>query len=387
MLRQSVLCKYLEVRTLSKVGVPKEIKNNEYRVALTIAGCTALVREGHEVLVEKHAGEGSGISDDDYKAAGAKIAPDAATVFEKSDLVLKVKEPQDSEVPMLRKGQLLFTYLHLAADPQLALDLTKTGATCIAYETVQLPNGQLPLLIPMSEIAGRLSTQIGANYLERPMGGRGLLLGGVPGVEPGEVVIIGGGVVGTNAAKIALGMGARVSIFDLSLDRLRYLDDVFAGQVNTVYSIGHYLEEFLPHADLVIGAVLIPGRQAPRIITRDMIKKMKKGAVIIDVSVDQGGCIETIHPTTHSDPTYEVDGVLHYGVANIPGAVPWTSTRALTNATLNYCLKLARLGYKAVLDDPALGHGVNVHQGEIVHPGVAEAVNAKGGKNPKLVTA
>lgn len=372
---------------MSKVGVPKEIKDNEYRVALTVAGCTALVREGHEVFIEHNAGIGSGIADEDYKAAGATIVPNAAAVFEKADLVLKVKEPQKNEVPLLRKGQLLFTYLHLAADPQLAIDLAKTGATCIAYETVQLANGQLPLLIPMSEIAGRLSTQIGANYLERPMGGRGILLGGVPGVEPGEVVIIGGGVVGTNAAKIALGMGARVSIFDLSLDRLRYLDDVFGGQVNTVYSIGHYLEEFLPHADLVIGAVLIPGRQAPRIITRDMVKNMKKGAVIIDVSVDQGGCIETIHPTTHSDPTYEVDGVLHYGVANIPGAVPWTSTRALTNATLNYCLKLACLGYKAVLDDPALNHGVNIHNSEIVHPGVAEAVNAKSGKKEKLVTA
>lgn len=373
--------------TVSKVGVPKEIKDNEYRVALTIAGTTALVRDGHEVFIEHNAGFGSGITDDDYKKAGAKILPDAAAVFEKSDLVVKVKEPQPQEVSLLRKGQLLFTYLHLAADTKLATELVKTGATCIAYETVQLPSGQLPLLIPMSEIAGRLSTQIGANYLERPMGGRGILLGGVPGVEPGEVVIIGGGVVGTNAAKIALGMGARVSIFDLSLDRLRYLDDVFAGQVNTVYSIGHYLEEFLPHADLVIGAVLIPGRQAPRLVTREMLKLMKPGAVIIDVSVDQGGCIETIHPTTHSDPTYVVDGVLHYGVANIPGAVPWTSTRALTNATLGYCLKLARLGYKAVLDDPALGHGVNIHEGQIVHPGVAEAVNSKSGKGQKLVTA
>jgi alanine dehydrogenase len=374
-------------KVASKVGVPKEIKDNEYRVALTVAGTTALVRQGHEVLIEKDAGTGSGVSDDDYKSAGAKILPDAAAVFEKSDLILKVKEPQAEEVSMLRNGQILFTYLHLAADPKLAVQLTKTGATCIAYETVQLANGQLPLLIPMSEIAGRLSTQIGANYLERPMGGRGVLLGGVPGVEPGEVVIIGGGVVGTNAAKIALGMGARVSIFDLSLDRLRYLDDVFQGEVNTVYSIGHYLQEFLPHADLVIGAVLIPGRQAPRIITYDMIKKMKKGAVVIDVSVDQGGCIETIHPTTHSAPTYDVDGVLHYGVANIPGAVPWTSTRALTNATLNYCLKLAQLGYKATLDDPALGHGVNIHEGQIVHPGVNEAVNAKGNSKNPLVAS
>jgi alanine dehydrogenase len=237
----------------------------------------------------------------------------------------------------------------------------------------------------MSEIAGRLSAQIGANYLERPMGGRGVLLGGVPGVEPGEVVVIGGGVVGTNAAKIALGLGARVTIFDLSLDRLRYLDDIFSGQVQTVYSIGHYLEECLPHADLVIGAVLIPGRQAPRVITKKMVGEMKKGAVILDVSVDQGGCIETIHATTHSKPTYEVDGVVHYGVANIPGAVPWTSTRALTNATLSYCLKLARFGYKAVLDDPALNQGVNIHEGQIVHPGVSEAVNSKSGQ--KLVAA
>jgi alanine dehydrogenase len=366
---------------LSKVGVPKEILDNEYRVALTVAGATALVSEGHKVFIEKNAGVGSGISDAEYKAVGATIVPDAASVFGEADLILKVKEPKKSEVPLLRKGQLLFTYLHLAADPKLALDLCKTGATCIAYETVQLPNGALPLLTPMSEIAGRLATQIGANYLERPMGGRGVLLGGVPGVEQGEVVIIGGGVVGTNAAKIALGLGARVTIFDRSLDRLRYLDDIFAGQIRTVYSIGHYLEESLPNADLVIGAVLIPGKQAPRVITRDMIKKMKKGAVIVDVSVDQGGCIETIHATTHSDPTYEVDGVLHYGVANIPGAVPWTSTRALTNATLTYCLKLAKLGYKAVLDDPALALGVNIHEGQVVHPGVKEAVD------PKLVTA
>ncbi len=370
---------------MSKVGVPKEIKDNEYRVALTVAGATALVNEGNQVFVEKGAGLGSGISDEDYERVGAKILPNAASVFETADLILKVKEPQASEVPMLRKGQLLFTYLHLAAAPQLALDLAKTGATCIAYETVQLPNGQLPLLIPMSEIAGRLATQIGANYLERPMGGRGILLGGVPGVEPGRVVVIGGGVVGTNAAKIALGLGARVTIFDLSLERLRYLDDIFGGHVRTVYSIGHYLEEALPSADLVIGAVLIPGRQAPRIITRDMVKKMKKGSVIIDVSVDQGGCIETIKATTHSAPTYEVDGVVHYGVANIPGAVPWTSTRALTNATLHYCLKLARHGYQAVLDDAALGHGLNIHEGKIVHAGTNEAVAAL--KSKGLVTA
>jgi alanine dehydrogenase len=364
----------LEGWALSKVGVPKEIKDNEYRVAITLAGVKTLVDDGHTVYIEKNAGVGSGMSDDEYKEVGAKILPDAASVFGESDLILKVKEPQAQEVALLRKGQLLFTYLHLAAAPKLATDLAKTGATCIAYETVQTANGALPLLTPMSEIAGRLATQIGANYLERPMGGRGVLLGGVPGVEPGEVIIIGGGVVGSNAAKIAVGLGARVTIFDQSLDRLRYLDDVFGNHVRTVFSVGHYLETLLPSADLVIGAVLIPGKQAPRIITRAMVSKMKKGSVIVDVSVDQGGCIETIKPTTHSQPIYEVDGVVHYGVANIPGAVPWTSTRALTNATMTYALKLARFGYQAALDDPALYKGVNIHEGQIVHAGTLEAL-------------
>jgi len=361
---------------LAKVGVPKEIKDNEYRVALTMAGTSALIADGHSVYIQSSAGVGSGITDEEYKKAGAKIVPDAQSVFGEADLILKVKEPQSSEVKMLRKGQLLFTYLHLAAEPKLAHDLCKTGATCVAYETVQTENGALPLLTPMSEIAGRLATQIGASYLEKPMGGRGVLLGGVPGVEPGEVVIIGGGVVGTNAAKIALGLGARVTIFDRSIERLRYLDDIFNGQLRTVFSIGTYLEEVLPNADLVIGAVLIPGKQAPRVITRDMVRKMKEGSVIIDVSVDQGGCIETIHATTHSAPIYTVDGVVHYGVANIPGAVPWTSTRALTNATLPYCQKLAKFGYQAALDDPALNRGVNIHEGRIVHAGVAEAVGS-----------
>lgn len=359
---------------MATVGVPKEILDNEYRVALTVAGAEALVADGHTVYVETGAGLGSGISDAEYKAAGAKILPDAKSVFAESGLILKVKEPQASEVPLLRKGQLLFTYLHLAAHPKLTHDLCNTGATCIAYETVQTDTGYLPLLTPMSEIAGRLATQIGANYLERPMGGRGVLLGGVPGVEPGEVVIIGGGVVGSNAAKIALGLGARVTIFERSLERLRYLDDIFSGQVRTVYSIGHYLDNILPTADLVIGAVLITGKKAPRIVTADMVRKMKRGSVIVDVSVDQGGCIETIRSTTHSAPTYVWEGVVHYGVANIPGCVPWTSTRALTNATLPYAQKLARFGYQAVLDDPALNRGVNIHEGQITHPGVAEAV-------------
>lgn len=361
---------------MTKVGVPKEILDNEYRVALTMAGTRALVTDGHDVYVEKNAGIGSGITDEDYVSCGAKILPDAASVFDTADLILKVKEPQANEVKMLKKNQLLFTYLHLAAHSDLTKQLCKTGATCIAYETVQLDNGALPLLTPMSEIAGRLATQIGANYLERPMGGRGVLLGGVPGVEPGEVVIIGGGVVGTNAAKVALGLGARVTLFDMSLERLRYLDDIFNGQLRTVFSVGHYLESLLPSADLVIGAVLIPGKQAPRIVTKGMVAKMKKGAVIVDVSVDQGGCIETIHSTTHSSPIYEVSGVVHYGVANIPGAVPWTSTRALTNATLAYVLKLANGGIEALKTDKALSKGLNIHQGEIIHPAVAEAVGS-----------
>ncbi len=358
---------------MAKVGVPKEILDNEYRVALTLAGASALVSDGHTVLVEKEAGIGSGITDAEYQQAGAKIV-DKANVFGEADLILKVKEPQAQEVPLLRKKQILFTYLHLAAHPKLAKDLAATGATCIAYETVQLENGTLPLLTPMSEIAGRLAPQIGATYLEKPHGGRGVLLGGVPGVEQGEVIIIGGGVVGTNAAKIALGLGARVTIFDRSLERLRFLDDIFHGQLRTVFSIGYFLEQLLPSADLVIGAVLIPGKQAPRLITKDMIKKMKPGSVIIDVSVDQGGCIETIRTTTHSSPTYVYEGVVHYGVANIPGAVPWTSTRALTNATLPYALKLAKFGYQGALADAALNKGINIHDSQIVHAGVVEAI-------------
>jgi alanine dehydrogenase len=359
---------------VAKVGVPREVLDNEYRVALTLAGVHALISEGHAVLVQKSAGVGSGISDAEYEKAGAKILPDTASVFADADLILKVKEPQDYEVPLLRKNQILFTYLHLAAKPKLALALAKTGAVCVAYETVQTDDGRLPLLTPMSEIAGRLAPQIGAFFLEKPQGGRGVLLGGVPGVEPGEVVIIGGGVVGTNAAKVAIGLGARVTIFDRSLDRLRYLDDVFGGQLRTVFSQGHYLENVLPVADLVIGAVLLPGKQAPRIVTKEMVRKMKSGTVIVDVSVDQGGCVETIRTTTHSAPTYTWEGVVHYAVANIPGAVPWTSTRALTNATLPYALKLANFGYQAILEDSALHRGLNIHEGQVVHPGVAEAL-------------
>jgi alanine dehydrogenase len=359
---------------VAKIGVPKEILDNENRVALTQAGARTLVSQGHTVYVQKNAGIGSDITDEEYRQAGATVLPDAASVFSEANIILKVKEPQASEIPLLNKKHILFTYLHLAAKPELAQALAKTGATCIGYETVQTANGQLPLLIPMSEIAGRMAPQIGASLLEKPHGGRGILLGGVPGVARGEVIIIGGGIVGTNAAKVALGMEARVTIFDLNLDRLRYLDDIFGGHVTTVYSMEQYLENRLRGADLVIGAVLIAGKQAPRLVNAAMVKNMKPGSVIIDVSVDQGGCIETIHTTTHSNPTYLYEGVVHYGVANMPGAVPWTSTRALTNATLPFVLKLAHLGYDAVLHDSALALGVNIHQGAIIHPGVLEAV-------------
>lgn len=357
---------------MSKIGVAKEILDNEYRVALTPGGVKALIVEGHTVYIEKNAGVGSGISDEEFRQAGAKIVPDPATLFDKAELILKVKEPQASEVQLFTKKHLLFTYLHLAAKPKLALGLAKSQATCIGYETVQTENGNLPLLTPMSEIAGRMAPQIGAAYLERPRGGRGVLLGGVPGVEPGKVIIIGGGTVGINAAKIALGMEASVTIFDRSLERLRYLDDVFRGQVKTIFSTDHDLQTVIPQADLVIGAVLIPGKQAPHLVTADMVKQMKPGSVIIDVSVDQGGCIETVHTTTHSDPIYLFAGVIHYGVANMPGAVPWTSTHALTNATLPYILKLAASGYAATEYDSALLRGVNIHEGKVVHPGVIE---------------
>ncbi len=359
---------------MSKVGVPKEILDNEYRVALTQGGVKTLVGQGHTVYVEKNAGVGSGIDDKEFSQAGAKIVPDAASLFESANLILKVKEPQDSEIQFFNKKHLLFTYLHLAAKPKLATALAKTGATFIGYETVQTETGNLPLLIPMSEIAGRMAPQIGAHYLEKPQGGRGVLLGGVPGVEPGEVIIIGGGAVGLNAAKIALGMEARVTIFDRSLERLRYLDDVFNGRVRTMYSTDHDVEAMIPQADLVIGAVLLPGKQAPHIVTAATVKKMRPGSVVIDVSVDQGGCIETVHKTTHSNPTYLYEGVIHYGVANMPGAVPWTSTHALTNATLPYILKLAESGYDAVLEDPSLEKGVNIHDGKVICPGVIEVV-------------
>jgi len=359
-----------------QVGVPGEIKDHEYRVSLVPAGVGALVQAGHTVLVQDGAGLGSGIDNAAYQAAGAVIVTDAAAVFRRADLILKVKEPQEPEVAMLRRGQVLFTYLHLAPQPRLTKGLLDTGVTAVAYETITDRHGGLPLLTPMSEVAGRMSIQVGAFYLQKTLGGRGIILGGVPGVPPGDVVILGGGTVGINAAMMALGLGARVSIVDRSLERLRYLDEIFRGQVVTIYSTGAYIAESVRRADLLIGAVLIPGASAPRLVTRDMVGTMKKGAVIVDVAVDQGGCIETTHPTTHSQPTYDVDGVTHYCVANMPGAVPRTSTFALTNATLPYVLKIADKGIRdAAREDATLRAGVNTHDGKVTHEAVARSQN------------
>lgn len=358
-----------------RVGVPKEIKTLENRVALTPGGTESLVRRGHSVIVEKGAGVGSGIADAEYKAAGARLG----SVDEAwgAELVVKVKEPIKKEYKYLRKDLLLFTYLHLAADEPLTKALLKGGTTSIAYETVQLDDGSLPLLLPMSEVAGRMAPQVGAEALEKPNGGRGVLLGGVPGVAPGSVVILGGGIVGTNAAKIALGMGAQVTILDINKGRMQYLDDVFGGRVITLSSTEANIKQSVKHADLLIGAVLIPGAKAPKLVTKDMLGTMKEAAVIVDVAVDQGGCVETIYPTTHANPTYVVDGVVHYGVANMPGAVPRTSTFALTNQTLPYLLKLAAKGLDALRQDPALMLGLNTHQGHLTYQGVAEAFAMK----------
>jgi alanine dehydrogenase len=358
-----------------KVGVPTEIKPDEYRVALTPAGARELGERGHEVLVQAGAGEGSTIPDREYEAQGARIVPDAETVFEEADLVLKVKEPQPGEVDLLRPEQVLFTYLHLAPAPELTRGLCEAGATCIAYETVEDSQGRLPLLAPMSEVAGKIATQAGAFFLEKPMGGRGVLLAGVPGVAAADVMIIGGGVVGFNAAAIAIGMEADVFVFDRNIDRLRELDVAFGGRASTVYSSTLAIEQMLPRADLVIGAVLIHGARAPYVIKREQLALMKERAVLVDVSIDQGGCFETSRPTTHSDPVYEVDGITHYCVTNMPGAVPVTSTFALTNATLPYVLALADHGVKdAVSRDPGLRPGVNVAAGKVTHPAVAEGV-------------
>ena len=358
-----------------KIGVPTEIKSDEYRVAVTPAGVRELSEHGHEVLVQAGAGEGSAISDASYEAQGATIVPDAAAVFEAAEMILHVKELQPTEIEMLRPRQLLFTYLHLAPDPEQTRGLCGAEVTAIAYETVEDPHGRLPLLAPMSEVAGKIATQAGAFMLEKPMGGRGILLGGVPGVAAANVMVIGGGVVGMNAAFIAIGMEADVFVYDRSIDRLRELDVTFGGRCSTVYSTTLAVEEMLPRADLVIGAVLVHGARAPYVIRREQLALMKPGAVLVDVAIDQGGCFETSRPTTHREPTFEVDGITHYCVANMPGAVPITSTHALTNATLPYALALADHGVaEAIRRDPGLRLGVNVAGGKVTHPAVAEGV-------------
>ncbi|KAA0689596.1 alanine dehydrogenase [Neorhizobium sp. P12A] len=357
-----------------RVGCPKEIKNHEYRVGLTPASVREYVAHGHEVWVETKAGAGIGADDAAYAAAGAKVVATAKEIFEKCDMVVKVKEPQPSEWTQLREGQILYTYLHLAPDPEQTKGLLASGVTGVAYETVTDERGGLPLLAPMSEVAGRLSIQAGATALQKANGGLGILLGGVPGVLPGKVTVIGGGVVGLHAAKMAAGIGADVTILDKSLPRLRQLDDIFNGRVHTRYSSIQALEEEVFSADLVIGAVLIPGAAAPKLVTREMLTGMKKGAVIVDVAIDQGGCFETSHATTHSEPTYEVEGIVHYCVANMPGAVPVTSAHALNNATIHYGLALADRGLRAIAEDKHLRNGLNVHKGRITNGPVAEAL-------------
>jgi alanine dehydrogenase len=361
-----------------KVGVPAETKADEYRVAITPAGVREMVEHGHEVLIESGAGDGSSISDSDYEAQGARIASEVRSVYGEAELVLKVKEPEPDEVELLRPGQVLFTFLHLAPTPELTDALCASGATCIAYETVEDSSGRLPLLAPMSEIAGKLATQAGAFMLEKQYGGRGILLGGVPGVAAATVMIIGGGVVGMNAAFIAIGMEADVFVFEKSIDRLRELDVAFGGRCSTVYSTTLAIEEMLPRADLVIGAVLVHGARAPYVVRRNQLALMKPGTVLVDVAIDQGGCFETSKPTTHHEPTFELEGITHYCVTNMPGAVPITSTHALTNATLPYAVALAERGVaEAVRRDPGLRFGVNVAGGSVTHPAVAEGVGAE----------
>ncbi len=354
------------------VGLPKEIKDNEYRVGLTPAGVRALTDAGHKVIVEKNAGEGSGFEDNLYQRAGAQIIESADDVWAQADMIVKVKEPIQPEYHRMREGQLLFTYLHLAPDKKLTDELLRRKVTGIAYETITDRRGGLPLLTPMSEVAGRMAIQVGAHYLEKMSGGRGILLGGVPGVPAARVVIIGGGVVGTNAAKIAVGMGAHVTMIDNNLERLRELDDIFLSKISTLASSAYMIQDAISEADLIVGAVLVPGASAPKLVTRTMLKDVPNGAVIVDVAVDQGGCIETTHPTTHSDPTYYVEGVLHYCVANMPGAVPRTSTFALTNATLPYAVKLANKGFlSAISSDEGLKAGVNTYAGHCTYEAVA----------------
>jgi alanine dehydrogenase len=359
------------------VGVPKEIKPSEDRVAITPAGIQALTKAGHEIIVEDGAGMGSGISDEDFKSAGAEIAEAVSDIFERAGLIMKVKEPLPQEYNLLREGQILFTYLHLASSPELTRAMMEKKIIGFAYETVQLDNGSLPLLFPMSEVAGKMAVQIGARFLEKPCGGRGVLLGGVPGVPNADVVIIGAGTVGANAVKIAAGMGAQVTVIDNSIDRLRCLDDLYGGRIKTLFSNQFNIEQAVRYADLLIGAVLIAGAKAPKLVTAEMVKQMKKGSVIVDVSIDQGGSIETVdRVTTHSNPVYEKYGVVHYAVANMPGAVARTSTFALTNATLPYVLEIANKGYlKAIHDNRALARGVNLYKGKLTCQAVGESLN------------
>lgn len=358
------------------VGVPKEVKDHEFRVSVTPSGVREFVSRGHDVLVQRSAGEGSGFSDAEYAAAGARLAPIADEVFGAAEMIVKVKEPVPAEFNLLRRGQILFTYLHLAADERLTQALLRNGVSAVGYETVQLDSGVLPLLTPMSEVAGRMSVQVGAHFLEKAHGGRGTLLGGIPGVPGAEVVIIGGGVVGTNAAQVALGMGSNVTVIDRSLDRLRQLDTMLHGRFHTLAANIDNVALAIERADLVVGAVLLPGAKAPKIVTEAMIASMRPGSVVVDVAIDQGGCIETARPTTHSAPTYIVHGVVHYCVTNMPGAVPRTSTIGLSNATLPYGLQLADLGLaRAAAYDPALAKGINVFDGQVTQPGVAEALN------------
>ena len=356
------------------IGVPKEIKNNENRVGLTPAGVSAFVKAGHQVFVQATAGNGRGFSDEEYAGAGATVLATIEEVYGKAEMIVKVKEPIESEYALIKEGQLLFTYFHFASYEPLTYAMIARKAICLAYETVEKKDRSLPLLVPMSEVAGRMSIQEGAKYLEKPMGGRGILLGGVPGVKPAQVLILGGGIVGTQAAKMAAGMAADVTIMDISIPRLRELDDILPANVKTVFSNEYNIREAIKTSDLIIGAVLIPGAKAPHLITREMLKMMRPGTVLVDVAVDQGGCIETCKPTTHENPTYEIDGIIHYCVANMPGAVPYTSTLALTNATLPYALQLANKGWKkACADNEELRLGLNVVDGKVVYKGVSDA--------------
>ncbi len=360
------------------IGVPKEIKNNENRVGMTPAGVAELVKQGHTVYVQASAGANSGFADEEYTAVGAKMLPTVEATYAAAEMIVKVKEPIAPEYKLIKKGQVVFTYFHFAADKILTEAMIESGGICIAYETVEKEDRSLPLLTPMSEVAGRMATQVGARFLEKPQGGKGKLMGGVTGVRPARVLVLGGGIVGTNAAQIAAGMGAEVLITDINLSRLRYLSEVMPKNVKTLYSSMHNIRMELPNIDLVIGSVLIPGDKAPHLITKEMLKMMKPGTVLVDVAIDQGGCFETSHPTTHSEPTYVVDGIVHYAVANIPGAVPFTSTMALTNATLPYTVALANKGWrKACKDDPALALGLNVVEGQVTYKAVADVFGLK----------